>query len=209
MAKYLLHGRNRSGNTYKISFYLNAAGLDWQPVVATPAETMSAEWRARVNPMGEVPVLETDGRFLTQSGAILMELARTTGAFAPKDDLQWNEALRWILWDNHKFTSHWAAYRFGHSFATTKPAPDVLAFLKSQSDLHFGVLERTLADRRFVLGDTPTVVDFSLAGYVYYPESEWGYAWRPSHPNIAFWANRLAELPGWKPPYEIFPSAPT
>lgn len=205
MAIYRLHGRSRSGNTYKVAFYLNAAGLDWEPVLVTPADNQSPEWRARYNQMGEVPVLELRGRMLSQSGAILMELARETGKFAPDGDAGWSEALRWLLWDNHKFTNHWSTYRFVRSFSPKEPSPDVLAYLKGHIDQNFAVLERSLADRPFVLGATPTVADFSLTGYIYYPPEEWGYEWRPSYPGIAGWADRMAALPGWKPPYELLP----
>jgi glutathione S-transferase len=205
VATYRLHCRSRSGNAYKVAFYLAASGLDWEPVLVTPAEGQSPEWRAKVNAMGEVPVLETGGRYLSQSGAILMELARTTGHFAPRNDAEWSEALRWILWDNHKFTNHSAAYRFARSFAPAAPSPDVLAYLQALSNLNFGVLDKVLAGRPYVLGDTPTIADFSLAGYIYYPASEWGYDWRPAHPGVAAWADRLATLPGWRPPYDLMP----
>jgi glutathione S-transferase len=36
--------------------------------------------------MGEVPVLEVDGKRMSQSGAILLWLAETTGKFAPTGD---------------------------------------------------------------------------------------------------------------------------
>jgi len=205
MSTYRLHCRSRSGNSYKVAFYLSAAGLPWEPVLVTPADNQSAAWRQGVNAMGEIPVLEADGRFLSQSGAILIELARKTGHFAPADETQWSEALRWILWDNHKFTNHWATYRFVKSFSPKEPAPGVLDYLKAHSDQNFAVLDRTLAGSPYVLGDTPSIVDFSLAGYVYYPDSEWGYGWRDGHPHIAAWADRLAALPGWKGPYEMMP----
>ena len=80
--------------------------LDWEPVGIDFAggEQRDASWRAGVNEMGEVPVLEVDGKRMSQSGAVLMWLAETTGHFAPADD-QRHEALRWILFDNHKFTT--------------------------------------------------------------------------------------------------------
>jgi hypothetical protein len=66
--------------------------------------------------MGEAPVLEAGGKKHTQSGAILLYLAETTGKFAPENDEERNEALRWILFDNHKFTNFFATYRFLRAF---------------------------------------------------------------------------------------------
>jgi glutathione S-transferase len=87
MARYKLYCLGASGNSYKVALYLNCAGLDWEPVGVDFArgETRDAQWRARVNAMGEVPVLEVDGERMSQSGAILMWLAETTGKFAPAD----------------------------------------------------------------------------------------------------------------------------
>src|SRR3954451_5235402 len=117
MTHYKLYCIGASGNSYKVALYLNCAGLDWMPVGIDFAggEQRDAGWRAGVNAMGEVPVLEVDGRGVAQSGAILMWLAETTGHFAPAAD-QRQEALRWILFDNHKFTNNHAIHRFQRSF---------------------------------------------------------------------------------------------
>ena len=55
------------------------------------------------------------------------------------------------------------------------------------------------------LGDQPTIVDFSLAGYVYYPKEETGFDIAAEFPALDAWRKRLAALPGWKPPYELMP----
>jgi glutathione S-transferase len=64
MAQYKLYCVGASGNSYKVALYLNCAGLDWEPVGIDFAagETRGADWRAEFNPMGEVPVLEVEGR---------------------------------------------------------------------------------------------------------------------------------------------------
>ena len=87
MARYKLHCIGASGNSYKLALYLNCAGLDWEPVgvdFAGGADAGCRTWRANTNAMGEVPVLEVDGQLMSQSGAILIWLAETTGKFAPE-----------------------------------------------------------------------------------------------------------------------------
>jgi glutathione S-transferase len=105
MAQYKLHCVGASGNSYKVALYLNCAGLDWEPVGVDFAggETRDASWRATTNTMGEVPVLEVAGKRMSQSGTILMWLAETIGKFAPANADERFEAMRWILFDNHKF----------------------------------------------------------------------------------------------------------
>ena len=87
MALYRLHCVGASGNSYKVALYLNCAGLDWEPVGVDFAggQTREPNWRAESNAMGEIPVLEVADKRLSQSGAILMWLAETTGKFAPTD----------------------------------------------------------------------------------------------------------------------------
>jgi glutathione S-transferase len=206
MAQYRLHCIGASGNSYKLALYLNCAGLDWEPVGVDFAGGVQrdAAWRAANNAMGEVPVLEVAGRRMSQSGAILTWLAETTGKFAvnPADRF---EALRWMFFDNHKFTNNYAMHRFQRCFTPQPVHESVLAFLHARVEACFAIAEKHLSDRRFILGDTLTIVDFSMAGYVFYPPAETGFDIASAYPAIDAWRKRLAALPGWKPPYEMMP----
>jgi glutathione S-transferase len=207
MAHYKLHCIGASGNSYKLALYLNCAGLDWEPVGVDFAggQTRDANWRADTNAMGEVPVLEVNGQRMSQSGAILIWLAETTGKFAPAGDAERFEALRWILFDNHKFTNNYAMHRFQNSFTAEPVHPAILSFLRSRVEAAHSIVDKHLSDHPFVLGDRPTIVDFSMAGYVYYPPEETGFDITADFPAIHAWRQRLAALPGWKPPYELMP----
>ena len=207
MARYKLHGFCQSGNTYKVALYLNCAELDWEPVFVDYMNraTRDAKWREATNELGEVPVLDVGSKKMTQSGAILLYLAEMTDKFAPETDDERNEALRWILFDNHKFTSYFATYRFMKSLAPQAPDPAVMAFLKGRFDGAAAIVDGHLAKSKFMIADRPTIADFSLAGYMFFPVEETGYDWAKSHPNIHAWTERLRALPGWKDPYELLP----
>jgi glutathione S-transferase len=56
-----------------------------------------------------------------------------------------------------------------------------------------------------MVGAKPTIADFSLAGYVYYPVEEHGFVWTKTHPNIHAWMERMRALPNWRGPYELLP----
>ena len=45
------------------------------------------------------------------------------------------EVLRWILFDNHKFTSYFATHRFMLSLAGKPADPHVLSFLRGRVDV--------------------------------------------------------------------------
>lgn len=207
MTTYRLHGFKQSGNAYKVALYLQCAGLDWEPVHVDrfAGLTRSADWRASTNEMGEVPVLEVDGHRLSQSGAILTYLAETTGKFAPETPEERYEALRWILYDNYRFTNTYATYRFEKCFAEPAPDPAVLAFLKGRADGAFAVVEKHLSKQPYVVADRPTIADFSLAGYIFYPPEEIGYDIAKDYPAIYAWSERIKALPRWKGPYDLLP----
>jgi len=79
---------------------------------------------------GRSSVLEVGGKRMSQSGAILM-CWRRPGHFAPAR--RRHEALRWILFDNHKFTNNHAIHRFQKSFTPSRRT-GVLAFMRTRAE---------------------------------------------------------------------------
>ena len=208
---YRLHGFCQSGPTFKVAFALRAMKQPWEPVLVDFMNGVTRQdgWRESINEMGEAPVLEggtlAPGRRLTQSGAILTYLARQHGAFGGKTDEEQQEVLRWILFDNHKFTSYMATYRFMKAFGAAAPDPAVMAFLRSRMDAAFTIVNKHLATSHFMVGDAPTIADFSMCGYLYYPVEESGYEVQQRYPHIGAWLSRLRNVPGWALPYDILP----
>src|SRR5262245_33421992 len=207
MAMLRLHCFCQSGNSFKVVFALRAMALPYESVFVDflHGQTRDAAWRAQTNAMGEAPVLDDGPLRLTQSGAILTHLARKTGRFGGRDDAQAQEVLRWLLFDNHKFTSYFATYRFMLSFAPTAPDPAVLAFLRPRIDSAYGIVDKHLSTREWLVGDAPTIADLSLSGYLFYPVGESGIDVAKTHPHIAAWTQRLRRLDGWGDPYEVMP----
>ena len=206
---YRLHCFAQSGNTFKVAFLLRALGVPYETVFVDyfGGATRAAAWREGVNEMGEIPVLEDGERRLTQSGAILMHLAAKHGGFGGASDEDRLEVLRWILFDNHKFTSYFGTYRFMKSFGPTAPDPAVMAFLKARIDAAYGVVDKHLAKREFLVGSGPTIADFSLSGYVFYPENESGLELKSRFPSFGAWVERLKRVPGWGDPYHVLPGS--
>jgi glutathione S-transferase len=117
--------------------------------------------------------------------------------------------LRWILFDNHKFTSYFASYRFMKAFGPTMPDAAVMAWLRGRMDNAFDIVDKHLAGRHYLVGDAPTIADMSLAGYLFYPVEESGYPVAGRYPHVAAWVERLRALPGWKDPYDLLPGERT
>ena len=207
MSEYRLHCFKESGNAYKAALMLTLSGCDWQPVWIDyfNGQTRGDAFRSEVNEMGEAPVLEHNGRTFTQSGVILDYLAEATGKFGPRNDEERREILRWTLFDNHKFTSYYATLRFLVGLQKSAESP-VTEFLRTRARGAYGVVDKHLAGRKFLLGDQPTIADLSLAGYAFYTEAT-GIDRAKEFPNVEAWAARISQLPGWKHPYDLMPGA--
>lgn len=206
---YPLHGFSQSGNTFKVAFLLRALDQEWEPrfVDFMNGVTRTGEWREDLNEMGEVPVLDDGARRLTQSGVILTYLAHKHGAFGGASDDDRRDILRWLLFDNHKFTSYFASYRFMKAFGPAAPDQAVMNWLRGRLDNAFGIVDKHLAGRVFMVGEAPTIADISLCGYLFYPVEESGYGVAGRFPNIASWLERVRAVPGWANPYDILPGA--
>jgi glutathione S-transferase len=204
--RFVLHCFAQSGNAYKAALMLELCGADWEPrfVDYFGGETRTPAYRA-INVMGEVPVLEHDGLRLTQSGVILDYLASALGRFGWESDDERRDVLRWLLFDNHKFTSYTATLRFMRTFMTGVDAA-VIAEFRKRAETAWRVLDAHLDGRRYVVADRPTIADLSLCGYVFWPE-EIGVDW-DHYPHLRDWIARVRDLPGWVHPYALMPGHP-
>ena len=97
-----------------------------------------------------------------ESGAILVYLAAKTGRFLPRETRAWVDVLQWLMWQmaglgpmagqNHHFVQY-APERIPYAMDR---------YVKETSRL-YGVLNKRLADRKFVAGD------YSIADMACYP----------------------------------------
>lgn len=205
MSDYRLHCFGDSGNSYKAALMLELTGSAWTPLWVPFFEgaTRTEEWRGSINAMGEAPVLIHGSRVLTQSGVILDYLAEQTGRFGGTDADEKREIWRWILFDNHKFTSYFATLRFMVALKKMPESP-VTGFLRGRVSDAYKVVEKQLTVTDWLVGNRPTIADFSLAGYVFYDEEVGLDRWS-LYPAIDAWRQRLRELPGWKGPWDLMP----
>jgi glutathione S-transferase len=211
MAEYQLYCFAQSGNAYRAALMLNLLGADWEPKFVDffgKGVQRTPEYRNDINEMGEVPVLVHGPRKLSQSGVILTYLAERSGKFQPAGEDQRLEALRWLLFDNQKVNGYLGPYRFLRFIVRPPGHPEVLAFLKGRIDNAVAIVDKRLSKTPFVLGESPTIADISLAGYFYYPADEFGFDIAAEHKNIGAWLQRIKALPGWKHPYDLMPGHP-
>ena len=198
-----------SGHSYKAALALELAGCDWEPVFVDffNGETRSDAYRQNINKMGEAPVLVDGDSILSQSGVIQTYIAEKTGRHGGQTAMQKREILRWILWDNSKFSIIIGMTRFLMNFVPETQRPEaVIKFNQSRLKAAYRILNDALEKHAFLVGNTISHADMTCCGYLFYPEP-FGFH-RSDWPNIDRWLSNISSIPGWKAPYDLMPGNP-
>ena len=202
-----LYGFGESGNAYKAALMLALTETPWQLefIPFFQGGTRTPEYLA-INEMGEAPVLVDGDVTLSQSGVILDYLVGKTGQFGWADEAGRREVMRWLFWDNHKFSTQIGATRFILNFLPEDKRPaGVVPYLQGRLAAASKVLEAHLSTRDWIVGEAPSIADFSCCSYLYYPEPKGVEV--ADYPAITAWLQRIRALPGWQHPYELMPRA--
>jgi glutathione S-transferase len=197
-----LYGNRESGHTFKVRQLLAVAALPHQYVeidLGQPRAERPEPFRS-LSKYGEVPLLVHAGQPYVQSNAILLRLAELTGRFGGESDERLAQVREWLVWEANRIGFSLPNLRYGLKFTPGGLAPDVEAMMRARFALDIARLESELGDgRAFILGDAPTVADFSLSGYLFWPEQA-GVAVPPA---VQAWLDRISTLPGWRHPYQF------
>ena len=198
-----------SGHSYKAALALELAGCNWTPVFVDffGGETRSDAYRTDLNIMGEAPVLVDGDITLTQSGVIQAYISEKTGQHGGGTIGEKREVLRWILWDNGKFSALIGMTRFLMNFIpATKRPQQIIEANQARLKGSYKILNAALEGREFLVGDAITHADMTCCGYLYYPEP-FGFD-RSAWPNSDRWLANISATPGWKAPYDLMPGSP-
>ena len=155
---------------------------------------------AALSPFNQLPVLEHDGLVLSESAAILIHLAETSGRLTPPDPhgrahvRQWCFAAMATVAPALSMTSMYDAGFMGKD-------PAAREFLTGIGHRWLAGLERRLGGRDWIAADDFTVADICLAGVLReIRESEL----MDDYPNVrAFYARAFAR-PAWRRTRELY-----
>lgn len=117
-----------------------------------------------INPNSKIPALfdTTTGTRVFESGAILLYLAEKFEAFLPQNLAARTETLNWLFW--LQGSAPYLGGGFGHFYAY---APEKFEYpinrFAMETKRQLDVLDRNLADRRYLAGDTYTIADIATA----------------------------------------------
>ena len=201
----ILYEHPASGNCLKARVMLDQVGADYERVVVDlfAGETRTPEHFAR-NPDGRVPVIELDsGEFLPESNAILLHLAEGT-RYLPSDPVARARVHAWLMFEQNQIEANLGVARFLAMSGRAESVPEVFADRQRRARDAMATLERALEGREFLVGNTYTVADLSLYGYVHAADD----AGVPlaGYPAVAAWVQRVAALPGFEEGLAPMPS---
>ncbi|XLZ70360.1 glutathione S-transferase family protein [Massilia sp. SR12] len=202
-----LYGSAESGHTFKVRLMLEVAALpyDYEEVDLRLERDARPEPFRSLAKYGEVPLLVHDGQPYVQSNAILLHLAQHTRSFGAETPQRLARCREWLFWEANRIGTSLPHLRYGQRFDPQGYPPGVLAWMRARFDADIARLAAELADGRpFLLDDCPTVADFALCAYMFWPEQ----AQVSFPPGVADWLERIRALPGWRHPYDMPGVAP-
>jgi GST-like protein len=153
-------------NPTEVALFLEEAAL---PYEAIPVDTRKGEQHKPdflgINPNAKVPAIVDGDVTVFDSSAILLYLADKTGKFLPaKADKARGELLSWMF-----FVSSGVGPYSGQAVHFRNYAPEKLPYAINryayEAQRHFGILDERLGKRKYMLGDTYTIVDMNVWGW--------------------------------------------
>lgn len=193
---YVLHSERESGG-FAVQAVLEAAGAAYRIVEVAERGPRTAAF-LKLNPMGQVPVLELpDGAVMTESAAIIIHLADALapGKLAPDPLSPARPAyLRWLVFMAvNLYTADLRLYYPARYTADEAGAPAVKQAALSHMDAQFAIIEEAIGANRFLLSNEFSAADpYLLMLAHWHPEPRTLFA---RHRDIARVCDAVRKLP--------------
>lgn len=192
-----LHLFSLSGHAHRAALMLSLLRL---PVDIVHLDLRAGDHKKasflKLNPMGQVPVLEDRGHVIPDSNAILVYLARTydqDNRWLPSDPFELAQVQRWLSLSNGLLVSGPASARVSRVLGV----PVDSAKASADAARLFTFMESQLTSGEFLVGDHATIADIALFTYTAHAP-EGGITLDP-YPSIRRWLARIEGLPGFIP----------
>jgi glutathione S-transferase len=184
-----------SCNCYKVRLLLAQLGVAYErvPVDIFAGETLTDAFQA-INPARSTPVLETDGRYLTESNAILLYLAQGT-RYLPEDRFELAQVVRWLIYEQTDVVPTIGGLRF-RLLTQRLAGSDRDAVRRRNGALEvLRLIDDHLATHDFFVGDGYTIADIAMYGYTH-RANEAEIDLEP-YANVQAWLARVERQPGF------------
>jgi glutathione S-transferase len=155
-----------------------------------------------LNPNGAVPTL-VDGDFvLTESRVIMQYLAskKPESGLLPRDEQARADVTRWQFWDAAHFSPQVGTLVFERllkrMFGLGEPNASKIDEALTNLRRFAAVLNQHLSGKRYVVGDSLTLADVTIASTLMYAkQAEVPVA---EFPHIEAWLSRMTDTEAWK-----------
>ena len=158
-----------------------------------------------INPNGKVPTLVKGERITWEADAVICRLSDDMGDDLWPHDTRQMDIVRWVSWNAQHFTRAGGTLYFENivkrRFGIGPPDADVVDEAIRDFRRWAAVLDGHLADRTWLVGDSITVADFSVAMVLPYADE----AKLPlgDFANMRRWHDRLNEIESWRDPFPV------
>ena len=183
-----------SGNSYKVRVLASILGVPYEKVyVDWPTREHKSPAFLKLNPRGQVPVMEVEGKVLWDSTAHLVYLARKFGGerWLPTDPLGMAEVMNWMAFAQNEihFGLQWARGVVVYGM------PGSLELFQRHGRKALDILEDHFRKQEWLALARPTIAD--IACYPYVKRAPQGRIPLESYPGVNAWLRRCEALPGW------------
>jgi len=185
-----------SGNCYKVRLLFAHLGVGYETVELSVVDRSNrTDVLGALNPALRVPtVVLDDGRPLGESNAILWYFAAGTD-YVPTDAYERAQVLQWQFFEQYQHEPAIAVARFWLMYSgAPERFADQLPEKTKAGYVALDAMERHLAGKSFLVGETYSIADISLYAYTHVA-NEGGFDLGP-YPAIRTWLDRVAAQPG-------------
>jgi glutathione S-transferase len=188
-----LYDYGASCNCYKARLLLAQLGLPYERVAIDifDGDTLTDEY-AQINPARSTPVLETNGRYLPESNAILVYLAQGT-QFLPDDPFELAQVIGWLIYEQTDVIPMIGGLRFRLLTGRLTPS-DPAAVRRGEGALDvLHLLDTHLATRDFFVAERYTIADIAVFAYTHLAHEAGIHL--ATFPNVRAWLARVEQQP--------------
>lgn len=186
-------------NGLKVRIFLEEAGLPYRivPVNLSKGEQFRPEF-VSIAPNGRIPAIVDHSPAMRdlplsifESGAILLYLAEKTGMFLSQEPGRRLEALQWLFWQMAGLGP--MAGQIGHfNVYASEKVPYAIERYRVETARLYGVLDKRLADRRFI-AEEYSIADMACFPWIV-PHMAHGQILR-EFPNLRRWFEAIRLRP--------------
>ena len=190
-----LHGAELSGHAHRVVLLLRMLEIPYRFASTPPEVRRSAEF-LRLNPLGQIPVLEDGSTVICDSNSILVYLAKRYApgsSWLPEEPLAAARVQRWLSIAAGEMKHGPALARLIVQWGDPSDRGSAIRI----ADRLFQFMEAHLEGRSYLAADHPTIAD--LACYAYTAHApEGGISLQP-YPALRRWLSRIEALPRFEP----------